>query len=92
VRQLRQNSPLDPGGDRDVRRPLFEQIPSSQPVPADALVEKADRAGVTALSVTISAAPQPVPTGAVFVSPWIDLTLTGDSMTTRASVNAAVDR
>jgi acetyl esterase/lipase len=189
VRQLRRNSPLDLGGDLDVQRPLFEQILSSQPLPADAVVEKLDLAGVAALSVTISGAPQPVgtalyfhggafalgsansslglvtqiarrsglrvvtvdyrlapehpapaaatdaattyealldsgvgadelivigesaggglalrlltslvagnrplPAGAVFLSPWIDLTLAGDSMTTRASVDVAVNR
>jgi acetyl esterase/lipase len=35
---------------------------------------------------------RPVPAGAVFLSPWIDLTLAGDSMTTRASVDVAVSR
>ncbi|MFG3205293.1 alpha/beta hydrolase [Streptomyces sp. NPDC048192] len=189
VRELRRNSPLDLGGDLDVQRPLFEQILSSQPVPTDAIVEKLDLAGVAALSVTISGAPQPVgtalyfhggafalgsansslglvtqiarrsglrvvtvdyrlapehpapaaatdaatcyealldsgigadelivigesagggvalrlltslvagnrpvPAGAVLLSPWIDLTLSGDSMTTRASVDVAVNR
>ncbi|MFF9213319.1 MULTISPECIES: alpha/beta hydrolase [unclassified Streptomyces] len=189
VRELRRNSPLDLGGDLDVQRPLFEQILSSQPVPTDAIVEKLDLAGVAALSVTISGAPQPVgtalyfhggafalgsansslglvtqiarrsglrvvtvdyrlapehpapaaatdaatcyqalldsgigadelivigesagggvalrlltslvagnrpvPAGAVLLSPWVDLTLTGDSMTTRASVDVAVNR
>ncbi|MFF7358043.1 alpha/beta hydrolase [Streptomyces filipinensis] len=189
VRELRRNSPLDLGGDLDVQRPLFEQILSSRPVPTDAIVEKLDLAGVAALSVTISGAPQPVgtalyfhggafalgsansslglvaqiarrsglrvvtvdyrlapehpapaaatdaatcyealldsgiradelivigesagggvalrlltslvagnrpvPAGAVLLSPWIDLTLAGDSMTTRASVDVAVNR
>jgi acetyl esterase/lipase len=189
VRELRRNSPLDLGGDLDVQRPLFEQILSSQPVPADAIVEKLDLAAVAALSVTISGAPRPVgtalyfhggafalgsadsslglvtqiarrsglrvvtvdyrlapehpapaaatdaatsyealldsgvgadelivigesagggvalrlltslvagnrpvPAGAVFLSPWIDFTLAGDSMTTRASVDVAVNR
>ncbi|MER6030145.1 alpha/beta hydrolase [Streptomyces sp. NPDC001851] len=66
VRELRRNSPLDLGGDIDVQRPLFEQILSSQPVPTDAIVEKLDLAGVAALSVTISGAPQPVGTALYF--------------------------
>ncbi|MFF9113214.1 alpha/beta hydrolase [Streptomyces sp. NPDC014805] len=66
VRELRRNSPLDLGGDLDVQRPLFEQILSSQPVPTDAIVEKLDLAGIAALSVTISGAPQPVGTALYF--------------------------
>ncbi|MFJ8545053.1 hypothetical protein ACIRFH_24070 [Streptomyces sp. NPDC093586] len=62
VRELRRNSPLDPGGDPDVQRPLFEQALSAQPVSADAIVEKLDLAGAAALSVTVGGAPQPVDT------------------------------
>ncbi|MFI9809920.1 alpha/beta hydrolase fold domain-containing protein [Streptomyces sp. NPDC052301] len=68
VGELLRKSPLDLGGDLGVQRPLFEQIlsSSSQPVPADAIVEKLDLAGVAALSVAISGAPQPVGTALYF--------------------------
>lgn len=64
-------------------------------VGADEMIVIGESAGggvALRLLTSLVAGNRPVPAGAVFLSPWIDLTLAGDSMTTRASVDVAVNR
>lgn len=59
----------------------------AQDIPANKITLAGDSAGgglALALALAIKAAPLPPPAGIICLSPWTDLSLSGDSMTTRA--------
>jgi epsilon-lactone hydrolase len=66
-------------------------LDSGQPSSQIAFAGESSGAGLTAATlVALKAAGLPQPSGAALFSPWADLTLTGESMTTKAPVDPAL--
>ena len=70
-----------------VYRAVLEQTPASQ---IAASGESAGGGLTAALLLRLREASLPLPTASVLLSPWVDLTLTGQSMTSKASVDPSV--